>query len=52
MRLTIGNLFISEHRDEGTERSAGILARNFPEMNPPYAGRRVAVRARHIKSVL
>src|SRR5882724_1888442 len=49
MRLTIVNLVISgamkgANRGE-TERSASILARKPGEMNPPYAGPRVAPNA-------
>jgi hypothetical protein len=45
MRLTIENLFyfvISERMDWNGKRSAGILARKPGELNPPYAGHRVA----------
>jgi hypothetical protein len=45
MRLTIGNLFDFGANGGETERSAGILARNFPELNPPYAGCRIAADA-------
>src|SRR5215470_6647622 len=43
MRLTIENLFIFLGVGRGIdERSAGILARKLGELNPPYAGHRVA----------
>src|SRR6187399_593599 len=45
MRLTIGNLFISEQWWGNGKRSAGILARKPDQLNPPYAGCRVAAAA-------
>src|SRR6266446_5791785 len=45
MRLTIVNLLMSGAKGEGTERSAGILARMHRKMNPRYAGRRTAADA-------
>jgi prepilin-type processing-associated H-X9-DG protein len=45
MRLTIVNLVISGAYGRGTERSAGILARNSGKMNPLYPGHRIAAGA-------
>src|SRR5437899_10020623 len=45
MRLTIGNLFVSEQLREERKRSAGILARKPRQLNPPYAGCRDAAGA-------
>src|SRR6266446_6184810 len=45
MRLTIGNLFVSEQLREERKRSAGILARKPGQLNPPYAGCRDATGA-------
>src|SRR5664279_1886802 len=45
MRLTIVNLVISGAYGRGTERSAGILARNPGKMNPLYPGHRIAAGA-------
>src|SRR3569832_2029734 len=45
MRLTIGNLFVSEQWRMERKRSAGILARKPDQLNPPYAGCRIAAGA-------
>src|SRR6266702_3453930 len=47
MRLTIVNLLMSGAKGEGTECSAGILARMRRKMNRRYAGRRTAADAAH-----
>jgi hypothetical protein len=43
--LTIVNLLISRANETGNGRSASILARKPPKMNPPYAGCRIAADA-------